>query len=175
MSRNQDPAPRLHYCFLTALLLSLQLLPSLISNCWCLPFGTQRRSWKQESISYRQEMGDRKASMPRNPRGSCSFSESAPLWAQEFISITGHYHPHLLFYTALCNISQAYAVMRDAAQFNANPVNYLELTVGAISEQTLCFKFSNVLQPPCEFATALQGTLKHSFRTMALVDTSSLL
>ena len=50
------------------------------------------------------------------------------------MSVTGHYHPHSLFYIALCNISQVYAVIRDAAQFNADPVNYLELTVGALSE-----------------------------------------
>ena len=30
---NQDPAPRLHYCFLTAPPWSLHPLPSLISNC----------------------------------------------------------------------------------------------------------------------------------------------
>ena len=30
---NQDPAPRLHYCYLTAPPLSLHPFPSLISNC----------------------------------------------------------------------------------------------------------------------------------------------
>ena len=39
LRRNQDPAPRLHYCSLTAPPLSLHPLPSLISNglnlpCW---------------------------------------------------------------------------------------------------------------------------------------------
>ena len=43
---NKDPVPRLHYCFLTALPLSLNLLPSLISNYLNLPFGTQGRSWR---------------------------------------------------------------------------------------------------------------------------------
>ena len=41
LRENQDPAPRLHYCFLTALPLSLHPLPSLISNCLNLLFGTQ--------------------------------------------------------------------------------------------------------------------------------------
>lgn len=43
---NQEPAPRLYYCFLIALLLFLHLLPSLISSSLNLPLGTQGRSWK---------------------------------------------------------------------------------------------------------------------------------
>ena len=46
LRRNQDPAPRLHCCFLTVPPLSLHPLPSLISNCLNLPFGTQGRSWR---------------------------------------------------------------------------------------------------------------------------------
>ena len=41
LRRNQDAAPRLYYCFRTAPPLSLHPLPSLISNCLNLPFGTQ--------------------------------------------------------------------------------------------------------------------------------------
>ena len=44
LRRNQDRAPRLHYCFSAAPPLSLHPLPSLISNCLNLPFGTQGRS-----------------------------------------------------------------------------------------------------------------------------------
>ena len=44
------PNPRLHYCFLAAPPLSLPLLPSLISNCLNLPFGTQGRSWMLEGF-----------------------------------------------------------------------------------------------------------------------------
>ena len=54
---NQDPAPRLHSCLL-APPLSLHTLLSLSSNCSNLSFGTQRRSWRLESIPYKQEMGD---------------------------------------------------------------------------------------------------------------------
>ena len=43
---NQDPVPRLHYCFLTVPPLSHHPLPSLISNCLNLPVGTQGRSWR---------------------------------------------------------------------------------------------------------------------------------
>ena len=43
LRRNQDPAPRLHYCFLTSPPLSLHPLPSLISNCLNLPFKTRGR------------------------------------------------------------------------------------------------------------------------------------
>ena len=63
LRENQDPAPRLHYCFLTTPSLSLQPLPSLISNCLNLPFETQGMSWRLE--------GDRKVSMFRSPTGSC--------------------------------------------------------------------------------------------------------
>ena len=58
LRRNQDPAPRLHYCFLAAPPLSLHPLPSLISSCSNLPFGSQGRSWRLESIPYKQELGD---------------------------------------------------------------------------------------------------------------------
>ena len=39
--------------------LCLHSLLSLISNCLNLPFGTEGRSWKLESIPYKQETGDR--------------------------------------------------------------------------------------------------------------------
>ena len=55
---NQNSAPRLHSCFLAILSLSLPSLPFLISNCLNLPFGTQQRSWRLESVPYKQEMGD---------------------------------------------------------------------------------------------------------------------
>ena len=48
--------------------------PPLISYCSHLPFGTQERSWRLES--WVQEMGDKKASMPRSPTVSFSVSES---------------------------------------------------------------------------------------------------
>ena len=67
LRQKQDPAPRLHYCFLAAPLSYLHPLSSLISNCSSLPFGTQGRSWRLESIPYKQEMGDIKPSMPRSP------------------------------------------------------------------------------------------------------------
>ena len=40
-----------------------------------LPFGTQERSWRLESCL--QEMGDRKASVPRGPQGSAWHEEEA--------------------------------------------------------------------------------------------------
>ena len=67
LRRNQDPAPRLHYCFLTAPPLSL------ISNCLNLPSGTQGRSWKLESIPHKQEMGD-------TERLSCPAAPQGPAW-----------------------------------------------------------------------------------------------
>ena len=50
------------------LLLLLPWLPNV------LPFGTLRRSWKLEFCL--QEIGDQKASMPRNPTGLCLASQS---------------------------------------------------------------------------------------------------
>ena len=50
-------ALRLHYCFLTALPLSLGSLTSLISSCLSLPFRTQERSankkWGTQKGLYR--------------------------------------------------------------------------------------------------------------------------
>ena len=57
LKRNQDPAPSLHYCFLTAFPLFLHSLTPLISNCLNLPFGTQGRSRRLKPFSYKQEMG----------------------------------------------------------------------------------------------------------------------
>ena len=73
-----DPAPRLYYCFLIAPPLSLHTLPFLISSCLNLPFGTQGRSWRLESIPFKKETKRKraKASMPRSPTGSCSVSLS---------------------------------------------------------------------------------------------------
>ena len=50
LRRNQNPAPRLHYCFLTVPPLLLHPLPSLICNCLHLPFGAQRRSRRQKFL-----------------------------------------------------------------------------------------------------------------------------
>ena len=61
LRRNQDPALRLHYCFLTAPPLSLHLLPSLINSCLIMSFGSQER-------------GHKKVFVPRSPTGSRSVS-----------------------------------------------------------------------------------------------------
>ena len=53
---------------------SLCISPSLISNYLNLPFQTQGRSWRLESVPHKQESGDKKASVPRSPTWSCSAS-----------------------------------------------------------------------------------------------------
>ena len=74
LGRNQDPAPRLHYCFLAAPPLSLHPLRSLISNCLNLPFGTQERSGRLESVPYKQGMGDmERLPCPGAPQGPVQF------------------------------------------------------------------------------------------------------
>jgi len=45
--------------------------PPLISNCSHLPFGTQERSWRLDSLPFKKENRDRKG---RNTTGSWSFS-----------------------------------------------------------------------------------------------------
>ena len=60
--------------FLSAPPLSLHPLPSPTSNQLNLPFGIQGRSWRLESVPYKQER-DRKASVLRSPTGSCWVSK----------------------------------------------------------------------------------------------------
>ena len=55
----------LHYCFLTAPPLFLYSLPSLVSNCLNLPFGTQGRSRGWNLSPTNKKWGTRKAFVPR--------------------------------------------------------------------------------------------------------------
>ena len=65
--RNGELALWLQYCFLTAAPLFLQPLPSLMSSCLNLPFGTQGRSRRLNEAYYLQMKngGPRKAFVPR--------------------------------------------------------------------------------------------------------------
>ena len=54
LQEEPGPAPRLHYCLLTSSPLSLHPLPSLISNCLNLPFGTPGRSWRLNEAYFLQ-------------------------------------------------------------------------------------------------------------------------
>ena len=49
---NQDPAPQLHCCFLTAPLLFLSSLRFLVSNCLNLPFETWGKVKEDEQSLY---------------------------------------------------------------------------------------------------------------------------
>ena len=51
-SRDQDFAPRLHYCLLTALPWSPHSLPPLINICLNLPIGIQGGSWRLNEVSF---------------------------------------------------------------------------------------------------------------------------
>ena len=63
----QDLTPRLLLTFS----LVLHPLPSLIKNCWNLPIGTQRRSWRLNEGCFLliKEMGDTKVLSPVAPWG----------------------------------------------------------------------------------------------------------
>ena len=75
-STTAPPGKPLHYCFLTASPLSLHPVPSLISNCLNLPFGTQGRSWSLESLPYKQGTGDtERLPCPGAPQGPAQFQE----------------------------------------------------------------------------------------------------
>ena len=60
VSLEVEPAscPKAALLFFDCSSLVLESLPSLISNCLNLPFGTQGRSWRLEPIPYKQEVGD---------------------------------------------------------------------------------------------------------------------
>ena len=74
LRQNQDAAPRLHYCFLAPPPLSLRPLPSLISNCLNLPFATQGRPWRLESVPYKQATVDTESlPCPGAPQGPAQF------------------------------------------------------------------------------------------------------
>ena len=73
LRQNQGPAPNLRCCFLAAPPLPLHCLPSLTSNCWNLPFGAQGRSWRLESVPYKQGMEDTEKPCPEAPQGPAKF------------------------------------------------------------------------------------------------------
>ena len=74
LRQNQDPAPRLHYCFLAAPALSLLPLSSLLSSGLNLTFGIQGKSWRLEPVPYEQRMKTTER-LPGTPKG--------PAWLQK--------------------------------------------------------------------------------------------
>ena len=74
----------LHYRFLAALPLLLCFLPSLISNCLNLPFGTQGRTRRLNEIHFIQtrEGGHRRICTLEGSTGSFSIlTPCSPLWS----------------------------------------------------------------------------------------------
>ena len=95
--RSQDPAPLLHYCFLTATSLFLHFLPSLISNCLNLPFETQGRSVEAEWNLLNKKWGHRKGLYTGGPhRILLSFIKNPKVldWIQNEWEIITHTHRH---------------------------------------------------------------------------------
>ena len=77
LGENQDSAPRLHYCFLTASPLSLHPFLSLISNCLNLPFPTQGRSGKLCVCSLQTKMGNTERLLcAEAPQGPAHFNST---------------------------------------------------------------------------------------------------
>jgi len=66
---NEDPAPRLHYCFLATPPLTLHPLPSWISNCSNLCFETQERSRRLDSVPYKKWGYTQQLLYPGAPQG----------------------------------------------------------------------------------------------------------
>ena len=82
---NQDPAPRLHYCFLASPSLFLHPLTSLISNCLKLSFGTQGIS--QRLFPTNEKHQTERLPCSRAPTGSCSVSQPSLLSSVQFSSV----------------------------------------------------------------------------------------
>ena len=80
---NQDPALKLHYCFLPVPPMSLHPLSSLISDCLNLFLGTQGRSWRLNETHFLRTRngGHRKTFVPRSPAGLCTVSIWLSRWA----------------------------------------------------------------------------------------------
>ena len=73
---SQDPTPSVHCCFLATPPLSLQPLPSLISNS-----GPQGRSWRQKAVSCTEENSHiRRLWCPGAPQAPAGFQWEWPLW-----------------------------------------------------------------------------------------------
>ena len=94
---NQDPASRLHYCFLTVPPWCLRPLPSLISSCLNLAIGTQGRSWRLNEAYFLQarNSGHGKIFVPRSPTGSCLVSCPPLLWWKKREGVSDSPGPHL--------------------------------------------------------------------------------
>ena len=89
---NQDLAPRLYYCFLTFPPFSLHPLPSLISNCFNLPIGTHRRSWRLNKAYFllTRKQGTQKDFCTQDPlpnSGSCLVLPSGCLWLWKCVQL----------------------------------------------------------------------------------------
>ena len=85
---NQDPAPSLHYCFLTAFPLFLHSLTFLMSNSLNLPFETQGRSEKLKFFPYKQETGHRETFVcKRATQGPARFQGSVVVALGTLVSI----------------------------------------------------------------------------------------
>ena len=98
----QGAAMRLHYCFLAASPLSLQPLPSLISSCSNLPFVTQGKLWRLESVPYKQETGDTERFPTQDPHRvllsfSLSYAVSANYSTSEDWGLQGSLKPGARF------------------------------------------------------------------------------
>ena len=84
----QGPVPGLPCCLLATPPLSLHSLPSPISSCLDLPFGTQGRSWKLESVPNNLEMGDTdKFPCPGTPQVWLSFNVKLEKDKQDYFKI----------------------------------------------------------------------------------------
>ena len=81
LEEDQDPAPQLHYCFLTALPLFLHSLAFLISDWLNLSFGIQGRSGRQKPFSYKENGDTERLLYPGGPcRVLLHFTFSCSWW-----------------------------------------------------------------------------------------------
>ena len=82
LRRNQDIAPRLHYCYLTALPLSPHLLPSSISKCLNMPFGTQGKLGRLNEAYFLSSRKGGEQTDADTERLLCPGAPLGPAWFQ---------------------------------------------------------------------------------------------
>ena len=85
LRRNQDPAPRLHYCFLTVPPLSLYPLPFLINNRLNLLIGTQVMEVEWSIFPVIKKWRTHKGFCAQEPTGSCLVSVAG--WCSQTLNL----------------------------------------------------------------------------------------
>ena len=110
----------------------------LISNCLNLPFGTQGRSWRLEYCL--QETGDREASMPGSPTGSCSVSLSTWKTPCPTFYMSGNFSPPSCLSLNITSLEGSFSTKQFSITLplSFSPLSFLALITGCKVFICLC-------------------------------------